>query len=74
MMSVQIELNRQMLEVKPTRPAYGLIVSIDGATKKNPQAFVEQLVVWLCSHSNGNSQCEQQFLLVYYEALLVSHF
>lgn len=45
MTSVQIELSRYTLEVEPPGSACGVIVSIDGVTKRNPRASVEQLVV-----------------------------
>lgn len=58
------ELSPHLLEVEPTGSACGLTVSMNGATKRNPQAFVGQLVVRLRSHSNGNPQCKESFLLV----------
>lgn len=50
--------------VEPPGSACALTVSVDGATKRNLQAFVGQLVVRLRSHSNGNPQCKESFLLM----------
>lgn len=65
MMIVETELNWRMLEVEPLGSACGIIERVDGITKNNTQAFVEQLDVWCCVHSNGDPPCKQSLLLVY---------
>lgn len=62
---MKIELSWHMLEVEPLGSSCGLIVRVDGVAKNNIQAFVEQLDVWLCIHSDKDPQCKEQFLLVY---------
>lgn len=65
MMSVETELSWCMLEVEPLGSACGILERVDGITQNNTQAFVEQLDVWCCVHSNGDPLCKQSFLLVY---------
>lgn len=54
MMSVETELSWRTLEVEPLGSACGMIERVDGITKNNTQAFVKQLDVWCCVHSNGD--------------------
>lgn len=64
-MSVEAELSWRMLEVEPLGSACEIIERVDGITKNNTQAFVEQLDVWCCVYSNEDPPCKQSLLLVY---------